>query len=132
MEHVLGKYIISDKPMSEKQWARERATVIDATPLPPPSLEDDPAKRKWGDPNQILTLKNLLFNSRRLGTGPQVLSYVQELQQHRGIDQVSQVMIIQRSVAARGGSEEQSHTTFFKGTPRMLRGKYIISDPRRR
>jgi hypothetical protein len=33
---------------------------------------------------------------------------------------------------AAGGSEEQSHTTFFKGTPRMLRGKYIISDPRRR
>jgi hypothetical protein len=30
MEHVLGKYIISDKPMSEEEWAKERATVIDA------------------------------------------------------------------------------------------------------
>jgi hypothetical protein len=29
LEHVLGKYIISDKPMTEEQWARERATVID-------------------------------------------------------------------------------------------------------
>jgi hypothetical protein len=36
MEHVLGKYIISDKPMSEEEWARERADVIDAeaTELP--------------------------------------------------------------------------------------------------
>jgi hypothetical protein len=32
LEHVLGKYIISDKPMSEEQWARERADVIDVEP----------------------------------------------------------------------------------------------------
>jgi hypothetical protein len=32
MEHVLGKYIISDQPMSEEEWARERATVIDDEP----------------------------------------------------------------------------------------------------
>ena len=32
VEHVLGKYIISDKPMTEEQWARERADVIDAEP----------------------------------------------------------------------------------------------------
>jgi hypothetical protein len=32
LEHVLGKYIISDTPMSEEQWARERADVIDAEP----------------------------------------------------------------------------------------------------
>jgi hypothetical protein len=31
MEHALGKYIISDKPMTEEEWARERAT-IDVTP----------------------------------------------------------------------------------------------------
>ena len=40
LEHVLGKYIISDQPMTEEQWARERATVIDteASPsLPEPS-----------------------------------------------------------------------------------------------
>jgi hypothetical protein len=29
LEHVLGKYIISDQPMTEEEWARERATVID-------------------------------------------------------------------------------------------------------
>jgi hypothetical protein len=29
LEHVLGKYLISDKPMSEEEWAKERATVID-------------------------------------------------------------------------------------------------------
>jgi hypothetical protein len=27
--HVTGKYVISDKPMTEEQWIRERATVID-------------------------------------------------------------------------------------------------------
>jgi hypothetical protein len=32
LEHVLGKYIISDKPMTEAEWARERATVIDVEP----------------------------------------------------------------------------------------------------
>jgi hypothetical protein len=32
LEHVLGKYIISDQPMSEEQWARERADVIDEEP----------------------------------------------------------------------------------------------------
>jgi hypothetical protein len=32
MEHVLGKYIISDKPMSPEDWARERADVLDAEP----------------------------------------------------------------------------------------------------
>jgi hypothetical protein len=30
VDHTLGKYLISDKPMSEEDWARERATVIDA------------------------------------------------------------------------------------------------------
>jgi hypothetical protein len=29
LEHVMGKYIISDKPMTEEEWARERADVID-------------------------------------------------------------------------------------------------------
>jgi hypothetical protein len=27
LEHVLGKYIISDTPMTPEQWARERAYV---------------------------------------------------------------------------------------------------------
>jgi hypothetical protein len=48
MEHVLGKYIISDQPMSEEQWARERAEVIDGTVIEkklPPSQQviDDAA-----------------------------------------------------------------------------------------
>jgi hypothetical protein len=29
LEHLLGKYIISDTPMTEEQWAKERATVLD-------------------------------------------------------------------------------------------------------
>ena len=32
LEHVLGKYVISDKPMTQEEWARERATMIDAEP----------------------------------------------------------------------------------------------------
>jgi hypothetical protein len=28
----LDKYIISDKPMTEEQWTKERATLIDVTP----------------------------------------------------------------------------------------------------
>jgi hypothetical protein len=32
LEHVLGKYIISDQPMTEEQWARERATELDEEP----------------------------------------------------------------------------------------------------
>jgi hypothetical protein len=31
LEHVLGKYIISDTPITEEQWARERADVIDGS-----------------------------------------------------------------------------------------------------
>jgi hypothetical protein len=33
LEHVMGKYIISDRPMSEEEWARERADVLDAEPV---------------------------------------------------------------------------------------------------
>jgi hypothetical protein len=41
VEHVLGKYIISDKPMTIEQWAAERATVVnevidDTKELPAP------------------------------------------------------------------------------------------------
>jgi hypothetical protein len=28
VEHVMGKYIISDRPMTIEQWAAERATVV--------------------------------------------------------------------------------------------------------
>jgi hypothetical protein len=29
VEHAIGKYIISDHPLTEEEWAAERATVID-------------------------------------------------------------------------------------------------------
>ncbi len=32
VDHAIGKYIISDRPMTEEEWARERATVIDDEP----------------------------------------------------------------------------------------------------
>ena len=31
LEHVLGKYMISDRPMTEEEWAKERATMIGST-----------------------------------------------------------------------------------------------------
>ena len=41
LEHVLGKYIISDQPMTEEQWARERAVVmIDGEEKNQPSSEN--------------------------------------------------------------------------------------------
>jgi hypothetical protein len=48
LELVLGKYIISDQPMTEEQWARERATVIDAEPVAPvtPALPDEKTPSK--------------------------------------------------------------------------------------
>jgi hypothetical protein len=44
VEHVMGKYIISDRPMTVEQWAAERATVIDEVveELPSPSSQDLP------------------------------------------------------------------------------------------
>jgi hypothetical protein len=39
VEHSLGKYIISEKTMTEAEWIRERATVINVTPEK--SLEHD-------------------------------------------------------------------------------------------
>jgi hypothetical protein len=45
VEHVLGKYIISDRPMTIEQWAAERATVVNeviddsATPALPAGSE---------------------------------------------------------------------------------------------
>ena len=47
VEHVLGKYIISDHPMTVEQWAAERATVVNeviddtaASPLLPQISEN--------------------------------------------------------------------------------------------
>jgi hypothetical protein len=48
MEHVLGRYIISDKPMTEEEWIRERATVVDAeaTEIDPPASHALPNGKK--------------------------------------------------------------------------------------
>ena len=61
-EHVLGKYIISDHPMTAEQWAAERATVIndvveemnnDLPGLSPPSPQDFPeSPRSDGKPSK--------------------------------------------------------------------------------
>ena len=32
VNHTLGKYVISDRPVTEEEWTRERATLIDVTP----------------------------------------------------------------------------------------------------
>jgi hypothetical protein len=41
---VLGKYIISDRPMTAEEWAKERATVIDAELAPEELVRLRPAK----------------------------------------------------------------------------------------
>jgi hypothetical protein len=50
LEHVLGKYLISDQPMSEEDWARERATVID----------DDPVEKQPSDSTVLAPSENPL------------------------------------------------------------------------
>jgi hypothetical protein len=51
LEHVLGKYLISDQPMSEEDWARERATVIDDESSKEYGLQVDtpPLPSRFGD-----------------------------------------------------------------------------------
>jgi hypothetical protein len=39
VDHVLAKYIISDRPMTEEEWAAERATIINGV------VEELPAPR---------------------------------------------------------------------------------------
>jgi hypothetical protein len=39
VEHVMGKYIISDRPITPEQWAAERATIIDD------AVEEQPADK---------------------------------------------------------------------------------------
>jgi hypothetical protein len=40
LEHSLGKYV-TDKPMTEEQWAKERADVIDVTPALPERNDEE-------------------------------------------------------------------------------------------
>jgi hypothetical protein len=41
IDHAVGKYIISDHQLTEEEWARERATVIDEK-----VVEEPPAPKK--------------------------------------------------------------------------------------
>jgi hypothetical protein len=57
MEHVLGKYIISDRPMSEEEWARERADVLDVDVnrgLPVPRFGDGRKENHLDRANELL------------------------------------------------------------------------------
>jgi hypothetical protein len=67
LEHVLGKYIISDQPMTEEQWAKERATVIDAdTPAIPSTeaLSEKPFFRSSGGWSSRQSTRALLCHRR--------------------------------------------------------------------
>jgi hypothetical protein len=46
LEATLGKYIISDKPMTEEEWIRERATMIDVSPNQEDNGEQDQSDGK--------------------------------------------------------------------------------------
>jgi hypothetical protein len=43
IEHSVGKYIISDKPMTQEEWIKQRALVLDAEATLPPRF---PAPRQ--------------------------------------------------------------------------------------
>jgi hypothetical protein len=45
LEHSLGRYLISDTPMSEEEWARERAAVLidDESPSPASTSTSSPS-----------------------------------------------------------------------------------------
>jgi hypothetical protein len=45
LEHVIGRYIISDRPMTEQEWARERATVIDEKVVEELPAPEQPVRR---------------------------------------------------------------------------------------
>jgi hypothetical protein len=46
VEHVMGKYIISDRPMTVEQWAAERATVVNEVIEELPAPESKPPESK--------------------------------------------------------------------------------------
>jgi hypothetical protein len=58
IEHHLGKYIISDRPMSEEEWARERADVIDIEPAG--AIEEQAAFGDGREENHLAAGKALL------------------------------------------------------------------------
>jgi hypothetical protein len=53
VDHVLGKYIIADRPMTEEEWARERATIIDETPIEEKAIEELPAPKNVDSNDEI-------------------------------------------------------------------------------
>jgi hypothetical protein len=71
LEHVLGKYIISDQPMSEEDWARERADVIDEQTNKDdlPRVVTEPAR--FGDGRE----ERHLESAKKLGVAPPLLRH---------------------------------------------------------
>jgi hypothetical protein len=73
IDHVLGKYLISDRPMTPEEWARERADVLDESrmieepsPTASPSAGDLADPSRFGDgreENHLLAGKALLTES---------------------------------------------------------------------
>jgi hypothetical protein len=51
VEHTLGKYLISDKPMTEEEWIRERAATpcLKASESGPKSLPFTPVRNEQGE-----------------------------------------------------------------------------------
>jgi hypothetical protein len=45
IEASVGKYLISDKPMSAEDWIRERATIVDAEPVAIEDKSDESERR---------------------------------------------------------------------------------------
>ena len=45
VDHAIGKYIISDRPMTLEEWARERATVIEEEASPALPDCNEPVKK---------------------------------------------------------------------------------------
>jgi hypothetical protein len=39
LDHVLGKYVIADRPMTEQEWVEAKADVIEVTPEKEPPAE---------------------------------------------------------------------------------------------
>jgi hypothetical protein len=65
VEHVLGKYLISDKPMTLEEWASARATVVNeviddtVTPELPKGIEQNARKAHKQRTSSLLTRNSL-------------------------------------------------------------------------
>jgi hypothetical protein len=58
MEHTLGKYIISDRPMTEQEWIDAKANVIDVTPEKDDQQSKSNSRHQIGVPTGSKTARN--------------------------------------------------------------------------